>query len=438
MILKKVNKNDVRQLVDGVPYDGLCNLFESRLGGSGLCFARRHVGLSELTWQAPGDDWTTLAYAPADIRQTAENVLAGAEQQLLRLLSTTPNADGIVRAALSTPTDDCVFCRSTAQGVEVCLAAWGYGPVERMPGGPLRGKATSQVVITVAFMRSGAPVSGLVFGLKTHTGLKSLTAEPDGTYQFSPYKGQRGLSLVVDGVDYEIMFEPGQTRYAVNLAPLAPPAPEPPVPAPEPELPTTVCCSVFVHHPDGTPCVGYSLSCFGIEAAPSTLVTDTAGKAQLPPLTSGTSFTLSDMRHPQHTESYVVSGPEVFDFEVPLDVLTFTIVESDETTPVVGASVKLAIGGVTIEALTDPKGQFVVDASRISSPAARLTLTQASRRFRPVDLVLDDEERRYLVVVETIERRGFPWLTLLAWVLCALVTLACYWVLMKVASHTLN
>lgn len=438
MILKKVNKNDVRQLVDGVPYDGLYNLFESRLVGSGLCFARRHVGPSELTWQAPGDDWMTLAYAPADIRQTAENVLAGAEQQVLSLLAGNANAAGIVRAALSTPTDDCVFCRATAQGVEVCLAAWGYGPVERMPGGPLRGKVTSPVVITVAFMRSGAQASGLVFGLHTHTSLKSLTAEADGTYNFLPFKGQRGLSLVVDGVDYEIQFEHGRTRYEVNLPPVAPPAPAPVEPEPVIEPPTKVCCSVLVHHPDGTPCVGYSLSCFCPEAAPSTLVTDAAGQAQLPPMAPGTSFSLSDMHNPQHTESYVVSGPEVFDFEVPLDVLTFTIVESDEATPVVGASVKLAVGGVTIEALTDQQGQFTVEASRISSPAARLTLTQASRRFRPVDLVLDDEERSYLVVVQTVERSGFPWLTVLAWVFCALVTLACYWVLMKVASHTLN
>lgn len=438
MILKKVNKNDVRQLVDGVPYDGLYNLFESRLGGSGLCFARRHVGPSELTWQAPGDDWMTLAYAPADIRQAADNVLAGAEQQLLSLLSSQQNAAGIVRAALSTPTEDCVFCRSTAQGVEVCLAAWGYGPVERMPGGPLRGKVTSTPVITVAFMRSGVPASGVVFGLKTHTGLKSITAEPDGTYHFSPFKGQRGLALAVDGVDYDINFEPGRTHYEVSLPPVAPPAPEPPVSDPVPEPPTTVRCSVFVHHPDGTPCVGYSLTCFCPDTAPATLVTDAAGRAELPSLSPGTPFSLSDTLHPQHTEQYVVNGPEVFDFEVPLEVLTFTIVEGDETTPLVGASVKLAVGGVTIEALTDGQGQFTVEASRITSPAARLTLTQASRHFRPVDLVLDDDERRYLVVVETVERGGFPWLTVLAWVLCGLLTLACYWVLMKAASHALN
>ena len=52
--------------------------------------------------------------------------------------------------------------------------------------------------------------------------------------------------------------------------------------------------------------------------------------------------------------------------------------------------------------------------------------------------MLDDDERRYLVVVETVERGGFPWLTVLAWVLCGLLTVAGYWVLMKAASHALN
>ncbi len=257
MRIKRTAITEVHWLLKWNPGTEANTTLARLLGPTNKYFAKCRIAAGFYQWDGDGIGWIALSQAPEELKTTINDRVAEARSEVRSKLSgaTAPIAD-MADKILTTPNDDYIFYRTTADGaVEVIFAGWGFCNFRKSSGRVIVEKLQQKdtQTVRVAFANNGEVIPNHPFSVLK---LKAVpyTTDETGYFTFGD-NVEVGTSISlrsdVSNETFTLTVQPSQSDYIFNVNIPEPqpepepqtesePTPQPPIfhePTPEPEPP---------------------------------------------------------------------------------------------------------------------------------------------------------------------------------------------------------